>query len=156
MMFLTIGTMCTMAYAQRTETKTTVKYQDSQARMVETEAHAYVHPLTVELKVDTAQGRLEFTQPFSKEDAEVAFQGKVPNMRSFALFQFAKRYHADAIVAPTFAMENDENGDYVMRVYGYLGHFKHWKTATQKDYEWIFDQKRLTTADRDKFEAIVK
>lgn len=162
---LTCGTE---VYAQ----KTTVKIQDTQARLLDVKSNAYVKPLTVELKViDQAKlrsidpdlkldenGRLKAVWLLTKEQVEVEMNGDLSNIRSWGIYQTSQRYHADVIVAATFNFKtDDEHPDrYLLTVVGYPANFVAWKTAETTDYEWIRMEKTLTTADREKISAIVK
>lgn len=63
--------------------KTTVKFQDTQARLLDVKTNAYVKPLTVELKVDTSKGRISDEWSLSKEQVEVEMGGDLANIRSW-------------------------------------------------------------------------
>jgi hypothetical protein len=138
--------------------KTTVKYQDTQARLLDVTTNAYVKPLTVELKVDTSKGRISDEWILTKEQVEVEMGGDLVNIRSWGVYQSSKKHNADVIVAATFNFQTDDtrNGFYKLTVVGYPASFINWSTATQADYEWIRMEKVVTTSDREKISAIVK
>lgn len=138
--------------------KTTVKYQDTQARLLDVTTNAYVKPLTVELKVDTSKGRISDEWVLTKEQVEVEMGGDLANIRSWGVYQSSKKHNADVIVAATFNFQTDDtrNGVYKLTVVGYPASFINWATATQADYEWIRMEKVVTTSDREKISAIVK
>lgn len=137
--------------------KTTVKIQDTQARMLDVTSNGYVKPLTVELKVDDSKGRIRDIWPLTKEQAEVEMKGDIVNIRSYAVYMSSKKHNADVIVAATFNFKTTDNGDgYEIEVVGFPASFINWKTATTTDYEWIRMEKTQTTSERDKIQAIIK
>ncbi len=138
--------------------KTTVKYQDTQARLLDVTSNAYVKPLTVELKVDTSKGRIVDVWPLTKEQVEVEMGGDIANIRSWGVYQSSKKHNVDVIVAATFNFKTDDTRDgfYQLTVVGYPASFVNWATATEADYEWIRMEKVVTTSEREKISAIVK
>lgn len=141
------------AYAQKDK----VKIQDTQARLLDVTSNAYVKPLTVELKVNTNEGRIRDEWPLTKEQAEIEMNGDIVNIRSYAVYMSSQKHNADVIVAATFNFRtNDEGTGYLITVVGYPATFENWKTAGESDYEWIRLEKTLTTSDREKISAIIK
>lgn len=137
--------------------KTTVKIQDTQARLLDMKSNGYVKPLTVELKVDDSKGRIRDTWPLTKDQVEIEMKGDIANIRSYAVYMSSKKHNADVIVAATFNFKTSDNGEgYEMEVVGFPASFINWKTATQQDYEWIQMEKVQTTSERDKINAIIK
>ena len=137
--------------------KTTVKIQETQARLLDMQSNGYVKPLTVELKIDDSKGRVCDIWPLSKEQVDVEMRGDIANIRSYAIYMSSKKHSADVIVAATFNFKTTDNGDgYEIEVVGFPASFVNWKTATQADYEWIQMEKTQTTADREKIKAIIK
>ena len=138
--------------------KTTVKYQDTQARLLDVTSNAYVKPLTVELKVDTTAGRISDEWLLTKEQVEVEMGGDLTNIRSWGVYQSSQKHKADVIVAATFNFQTDDTreGFYKLTVIGYPASFVNWATATETDYEWIRMEKVVTTSEREKISAIVK
>lgn len=138
--------------------KTTVKYQDTHARLLDVTSNAYVKPLTVELKVDTSKGRIVDVWPLTKEQVEVEMGGDIANIRSWGVYQSSKKHNVDVIVAATFNFKTDDTRDgfYQLTVVGYPASFVNWATATEADYEWIRMEKVVTTSEREKISAIVK
>lgn len=137
--------------------KTTVKIQDTQARLLDVQSNGYVKPLTVELKVDESKGRVRDTWPLTKEQVEVEMRGDIANIRSYAIYMSSKKHNADVIVAATFNFKTSEHADgYEMEVVGFPATFINWKTATPADYEWIRMEKTQTTSDREKIQAVIK
>lgn len=95
-----LGLATGVSYAQK---QTTVKIQETQARILDVSPNAYVKPLTVELKVDTegakflgnvdgqiltreAGGRVICNVIITNDEVE-GMNGNIENMRSYALFQ---------------------------------------------------------------------
>ncbi|WP_294553859.1 hypothetical protein [uncultured Bacteroides sp.] len=141
------------AYAQ----KATVKMQETQARLLDVTSNAYVKPLTVELIIDKSKGRVKDEWTLTKDQAETEMKGDISNIRSYAVYMSSQKHNADVIVAATFNIKTNDNGNgYIVTVVGYPGSFANWKTAEANDYEWIRMEKTLTTADKDKISAIVK
>lgn len=137
--------------------KNNVRVQDTQARLVDIYSRAYVKPLTVELSVDKNKGRVKDEWALTKEQAETEMGGSLENIRSYAVYMSSQKHNADAIVAATFNFRTNDAGDgYLITITGYPASFVNWKTAESADYEWIRMEKTLTTADREKMEAILK
>lgn len=148
--------------------KTTVKIQNTQARLLDVSSNAYVRPLVCELKVDTTKGvggvegnsgRIVDEWPLTKEQVETELNGDLANIRSWGIYRSSRKHHVDVIVAATFNFQSvdDKPGiDYLLTVIGYPASFVNWGTATDNDYEWIRMEKTITTNDRDKISAIVK
>ncbi|MBR1687420.1 MAG: hypothetical protein IJ710_02685 [Prevotella sp.] len=146
----TAGTVATMAQ------KTTVKFQDTQARLLDVNSNAYVKPLTVELQVLTNK-RISDVIPLTKDQVEIEMKGDLTNIRSFAVYRASQLHDCDVIVAATFNVRTNAAGDgYEVNIIGYPANFVNWKTATQADYEWIKMEKTITTAERTKIAAAVK
>lgn len=136
--------------------KSNVKVQYTQARLLDTQSNGYVKPLTVELKVNDG-GRVKDQWRIDREDAEAAMNGDITNIRSYAVYLSSQKHDCDVIVAATFNIRTSDDGKYYdVEVVGFPASFVNWKTATQADYEWIRMEKSLTTADRDKIQAVVK
>ena len=151
-------TLCSLLFALGAQAqKTTVKIQDTQARLLDMQSNGYVKPLTVELKVDDSKGRIRDTWPLTKEQVEAEMRGDIVNIRSYAVYMSSKKHNADVIVAATFNFKSSDNSDgYEIEVVGFPASFINWKTATQADYEWIKMEKVQTTADREKIQAVIK
>jgi hypothetical protein len=138
------------AFAQ----KTTVNFQDTQARALETTTVSHVKPLIVEVEVDPVRISRELW--LSDEDVK-SMNGDIANIRSWATFQCAKEKKADVIVAPMYEIKSDATrGGYNVTVVGFLGYFKNWRSITDADYEWVRMENTWKTSDREKVEAIVK
>lgn len=170
LMLTFLGLATGVSYAQK---QTTVKIQETQARMLDVSSNAYVKPMMVELKVDTegtkfqsnvdgqilnreAGGRITCKVLISNEEAN-GMGGRIADMRSYALFQTAQLCHCDVIVAATFNLRTRDEGDgYVMTVVGYPASFTGWATVTPQDYQWIQMEKVQTTSDREKIGAVIK
>ncbi len=136
------------------QTKTTVKFHDTQARALETTTVSHVKPLVVDVEVSPTKFSDEW--PLSDEDVK-GMNGDISNLRSWATFQSAKKHDADVIVAPMYEIKNDVNsGTYVVTVVGYEGRFKNWRSVNATDYDWIKIEKAFNTSEREKVEAIVK
>lgn len=151
-----VAILCGSAWAQ----KTVVNVRETQARIVDGYARAYVKPMTVELEIikDNAGNELRVNDEWTLSKADVeSMGGNLANIRSFGVFMSAKKHKADAIVAATFNFQNIDGTDtYKLEVIGFAARFKNWKTATPADYEWMRMEKTQTTDERDNLRAIVK
>lgn len=152
-----VAILCGSAWAQKTVTHV----RETQARIVDGYARAYVKPMTVELEIikDNAGNELRVNDVWTLSKAEVeSMDGNLVNIRSYGVFMSAKKYHADAIVAATFNFRDNPDGtdSYILEVIGFAARFKNWKTATPADYEWMRMEKTQTTDERDNLRAIVK
>lgn len=139
--------------AQRSVTKV----QETQARLLDVTSNAYVHPLTVELKVLTTKSVSDKFY-LTKDQVENEMRGDMANIRSYGVFMSSKAHQADVIVAATFNFKTSDErpGFYELEVVGYPAVFVNWKTAVPADYEWIRMEKTQTTADYEKIKAVVK
>lgn len=148
---LLVFTMFSTVYAQKTVTKV----QETQARLLDVTSNAYVHPLTVELKI--TEGRIRDVLYLTKEQAEVEMKGDMVNIRSYGVFMSSKKHNADVIVAATFNFRTADDGNgYELEVVGFPAVFCNWATATATDYEWIKMEKTQTTNDIEKIKPIIK
>lgn len=137
--------------------KTVTRIQETQARLLDVTSNAYVHPLTVELKVDDSKGRVRDVWELTKEQAESEMHGDLENIRSYGVFMSSKKHNCDVIVAATFNFKTSDDGSgYELEVVGFPASFVNWATATQQDYEWIRIEKVQTTSEREKINAVLK
>lgn len=137
--------------------KTVTRVQETQARLLDVTSSAYVHPLTVELKVDENKGRVRDVWELTKEQAEIEMHGDLANIRSYGVFMSSKKHNCDVIVAATFNFKTSDNGNgYELEVVGFPASFTKWATVTIADYEWIRLEMTQTTDDRDKIKAVIK
>jgi len=148
--------LCCGAWAQ----KTVVDVRETQARVVDGYARTYVKPMTVELEIIKKAGvpvRVNRRYELSPEEV-TGMKGDIINIRSYGVYKASTDEGADAIVAPTFYLENDKNrpGWFFLEVKGFAARFTNWKTATPADYEWMRMEKTQTTDDRDNLRAVVK
>ena len=147
--------LCTVLSIGTFAQKTTVRMQDTQARLLDVSSNAYVKPLTVELNVQ--KDRVRKTWNLTKDEAENQMNGDLANIRAWAVYKTSQLYDCDVIVAATFNFRTNDKADgYEIEVVGFPANFINWKTATQADYEWIKMEKVQTTSDRDKIQAVVK
>lgn len=116
--------------------KTSVDEQYTQARMLDVRADAHVKPLTVEVEIDRAAGRISETWSYTKEDI-TAMGGDLSNIRANGLYKTAQKHSADIIVAPLFDLRTAEDGTYRLTVIGYPGNFVNWKSLEAKDSVWM-------------------
>ena len=142
-------------YAQ----KTTVNIQDTQARALDVTPNTYVNPLTVELRIDKDEPRINhklFIDNKQVADMQgLTLQDKIVNMRAYAVYAVSELKGCDVIVAPVFNIRTVDGG-YEVHVKGFKGYFTNWKTATPADYQWMQLDRTITTADRNQIEAVVK
>lgn len=107
------------AYAQ----KTNVRMQETQARLLDVTSNAYVKPLTVELQIDKSKGRIKDEWTLTREQAEQEMNGDLVNIRSYAIYMSSQKHNADVIVAATFNVKtNDDGNGYKVTVIGLSGH----------------------------------
>lgn len=149
---LTTLLMCFLSYSQNK----IQNIQETQARLLDVNPNAYVKPLTVEISV-LPGGRISDTWTLSSEQVK-ALGGNLANIRSWGVFQSSRKYNCDLIVAGTFEFKTDPDNpeQFLLTVVGFPANFVNWKTAEEKDYEWIRLEKTQTTNDRDKIKAIIK
>ncbi len=132
-LFMTSG-----LYAQRT----TVHMQNTQARMLDVQANAYVKPLVTELNINESLGKISDTWQLSKEQAEVSLGGNLDNIRSYALYLSSNKHSADVIVAALFDVKTSSDGSgYEVTVVGFPANYSNWRVADDSDLEWIKAEK---------------
>jgi hypothetical protein len=51
---------------------------------------------------------------------------------------------------------NELKGGYDVRIIGYIGKFKNWRTLAPEDYDWIRLERAVETSVRDKVAAVEK
>lgn len=137
--------------------KTTVKFQDTQARMLDVQTNAYVKPMTVELRMLNSGQRIKDVWPLTIEQVE-SMNGDIVNIRSYGVYMSSQKHNADVIVGATFNLRSEDTKEkgYILEVVGFPAEFINWKTATEPDYEWIKMEKTYTVSEREKIKAIVK
>jgi hypothetical protein len=148
-LLFTVAALCSVvAYAQKE-----VKFQDTQARLLDVSSNAYVKPLTVELKVMSEKHISEVIKLTAQDVRDM--NGDIANIRSFAVYRASRLHDCDVIVAATFNIHSVPEGIEV-NIIGYPANFVNWKTASQADYEWIRMEKTITTDEREKIAAAIK
>lgn len=151
------------ASAMAQKTTEVISLKETQARLLDVMSNAYVRPLTVELQVDNSKGRIrdqwELTGAELSDLGVISSNGTIElsNLRSYGVYKSAQKHNCDVIVAATFNFETTDllNGG-TLEVVGYPANFINWKTADDKDLEWIRMEKVQTTSERDRLNAIVK
>ncbi len=131
--------------------KTIVRFQDTQARLLDVMTNAYVKPLTVELKI-LSETRVSDIIPLTMQQV-AEMDSKLENIRSYAVYRSSQLHNCDVIVAATFNVRTNAAGDgYEVNIIGYPANFVNWKTATKEDLEWIKMEKMGSVQERDKEE----
>ena len=139
-------------------------YDTSQSRMVQGDAHLYVRPFVVDLKLLTDE-RLSWhveisgTEYESRLDmdsrGEINMENSQQNLQSYAIYKASVGTQApighaaikcDVIVAPLFNMTFNQNGC-VIDFTGYPAAYTNWKSATLDEFErWIqYDRNQTDT-----------
>lgn len=151
-----LATLCCIIVANAQSKNQTTIIQETQARLLDVNPNAYVKPLTVEVEV-LPTGRVRDVWPLTADQVK-SLGGDLANIRSWGVFQSSHKHNCDLIVAATFDFKSDiANPDvYQLTVVGFPANFVRWKTADDKDFEWIRMEKVKTTDDREKIQAIVK
>jgi hypothetical protein len=89
-------------------------------------------------QIDKSKGRIKDEWTLTREQAEQEMNGDLVNIRSYAIYMSSQKHNADVIVAATFNVKtNDDGNGYKVTVIGYPATFINWKTAEASDYEWI-------------------
>lgn len=150
--FVAVFACLSVAYAQKAQ----AIVHDTQARLLDVTANAYVKPLTVEVQV-ISNTRVVDTWELTVEQVR-SMNGLTSNIRSWGVFQSSRKHNCDLLVAATFDFKNDPDNpeSYQLTVMGFPANFVNWKTAEDKDYEWIRMEKFRTTSELDKIQAVVK
>ena len=139
MLLLAIAAISFSANAQKTVIKTE-SFSDTQARMLEVTAKAYVRPLVVDLVVPKGQQRKIFKKLYSYNEVVVAMAGNPDNLRSRAVYDATEEWGCDAAVAATFKIELTPDGTaYEVEMKGFPANFdpQSWHMLSKLDEEWI-------------------
>ena len=152
--FLLLGMTMSLGISAQ---KTTLKFQDTQARMLDVETNGYVKPMTVELRMLNNGQRIKDVWNLTLEQVE-SMKGDIANIRSYGVYMSSQKHNADVIVGATFNFRSDDVKEKgcILEVVGFPAEFVNWKTATQADYEWIKFEKTSSISDREKIKPIVK
>ncbi len=157
-LFLTLTFACAIAtYAQ----KTTYKFRDAQSRAGDAITEVCVKPTVVEVRLlnapgENQPGRQTYKCDLTKEEAEIAMQGDLVNIRAWATYMANEEFKSDVIMAATYKAESNDKGGYTVWVVGYPAVFDKWYTATKDDYEWIRIQKLTPTDNKAAIAPVVK
>ncbi len=144
--FVAVGLF--MAGNMMAQKSTTISsFEDTQARVVDPYARAYVKPLTCELEV---KDRVSHTYDFTLAEVQ-AMSGEggalFDNLRSRAVFKLAEDNNVDVIVAATFYIKGSTTEGFHVTVKGFTANFVKWGSATKEDYQWIFKDDTQSTVD---------
>ena len=135
--------------ASAQKSSTSVKFRDSQARIIEPVQHVYIRPLTAELKVLTELGKLNDVHKFTPEEVD-ALKGDISNLRTQALFltcNMKGRTQFDVVVGALFDVKYvSETGVYEVTVTGYPAVYTNWKSAQPEDEQWIDGERRSNSS----------
>lgn len=117
---------------------TKYNFQETQARLLDVTAEAYVKPMKVSLKFKPVtggtNGRFQKTYHLNMDEA-VAMKDYA-NIRSYAVFRACVDNDCDVILAGTFNIHNNGAGvDVTIR--GFAADFVDWQEVQPTDYEWI-------------------
>ena len=141
-LFAMLATLSVSVNAQNQKTQTkytttyTQQYENAQARMPQVLVQPLVKPLVCEVEVvPTAPTRIEI--PMTKQKVEKDLEGNLENVHNYGIFQYTSETKTDMIVAATFHLYSNEEGNYVLEIKGFPAKFKNWHTATTADYEWM-------------------
>ena len=141
--------------------KDKVRFEETQARMIDVTANAYVKPMTVELKMKEEKGapiKGVFKIRFTATDI-AALGADIPNIKSKALYLACGQVDADAIVGATFnitAEGTDIRNGCLVEVTGFPADFINWHTATTADLEWIKLDITRRANDLENFKAVIR
>lgn len=139
-------------------------YDTSQSRMVQGDAHLYVRPFVVDLKLLTEERlswhvEIKGTEYESRLDidsrGEINMENSQQNLQSYAIYKASVGTEApigraalkcDVIVAPLFNMTFNQDGC-VIDFTGYPAAYTNWKSATLDEFErWIrYDRNQTDT-----------
>lgn len=133
-----------------------VKYRNSQARLAEPVMGVYIKPLIAELKIDEAKGKIKDVWNFTNDEVN-SLKGEVENLRKRALFMSTEKHDVDVIVAASFDISSNDNGEgYTVTVIGYPAKYVNWRTATPQDNDWIRNEKISPNNEKEQVQAISK
>lgn len=155
---LSIGAVCLLNSCAEVN-QSTLRLQESQARLLDLISSGHVKPIVADLHVDTNHPNSEngrITDEWFLSEKEVAELGSMAEIRSYGLYKSAVRHHADVIVAATFNFRYDESKKgYLLTIVGYPASFENFKTADTNDLKLIKMNKSMDAKEEDKTKAIV-
>lgn len=148
--------LCIISFSGAVQAQKIVKYRNSQSRLAEPKMGVYIKPLIADLKIDMAKGKIRDVWNFTMEEVN-SMKGEVENVRKRALFMSTEKHGADVIVAASFDIVSQDNGDgYMVTVIGYPANYVNWRTATAEDNEWIKNEKLAPNTGGEQTQAITK
>lgn len=144
LIFATLMAMfCLGMHAQKKEKP--AKFEETQARLIDMTANAYVKPMTVELSIhgvtssNPSPRATEFSYLFPANEV-AALGNDLANIKSKALYLMCAKFQADAIVGARFnvtAQDVDIKNGCTVEIIGWPADFVKWKTAEKDDLEWM-------------------
>lgn len=139
-------------------------YEETQARLLDVMANAYVKPLTVELEVTNTKRQTVLVK-IPTQRAVNAMKSDPTNWKSYAVYDAARQLRekgidCDVIVGATFNIMFDttssDPNNVNITVIGFPAVFKNWKTASEEDMKWIQVEKYTNQTEADKVAPVIK
>lgn len=140
-LLLAVALTVTTAHAQKqTETKTKVTtdvvFEQAQARMPQVVVTPKVKPLICEVKIVPDAKNYFITELDQKQMASL--ENNLENIYNYGTFKWTQEAKCDMIVAPTYHLrELDDHSKFILEIKGFPANFVNWRTADEKDYEWL-------------------
>ena len=127
--------------------KNIIQIESAQARSMEVISNSYVRPVTVELKIDEAKGRIKDVWEISYEEfasvaGPISDRGysdlQMQYLRDFATFKSSQKHNCDVIVSPiiNISTKNLVQGVTITLI-GFTANFVNWRTMQDSDLNWI-------------------
>ncbi|MBO6118727.1 MAG: hypothetical protein J6P44_09310 [Bacteroidales bacterium] len=132
-----------------------VVVQNAQARIADMEAEAFIKPVTAEIKVNEAAGRIKDVWTFTADEVK-AMGSDISNIRARGAYLSSVKHDADLIFAPLFNFQSVSGNKFELTVVGYPANFVNFKTIEAKDAEWLNIKKIYKTSEREKIAPVIK
>lgn len=143
-LLLVVVLTTTVANAQKqVETKTKVEtktfFESAQARMPQVLVTPKVKPLVCEVEV-ISNAEKEFKVELDNKTI-ASLEGNIENIYNYGTFVWTQKAlngkGCDMIVAPTYHLKQIDTYNYILEIKGFPANFKNWRTAEEKDFDWL-------------------
>ena len=136
---LILGTSIMLA-----QTKDSVEYLESSARILEPAQSVMVLPLVAEMQV--LSDRISYTEVESYKNFPVtpSIVTNVPNFKKIALSKATHKYGADVLIGVTFDVITNDKGYLEITVTGYPAKYVNFRNATEADVKLVASSSALS------------
>ncbi len=161
-LLLVVATLgCAQALAQN---KTVLEYSDAQARVGDGAAEIHIKPTVAEVRMVDTKGisladsvaERAVTTKHLDPDEIAGLGGDLANIRAWVAFLVEQDWNCDIIMNPVFMIKGNSTGGADVTVVGYPGKFDKWHPATDKDFDWLINERLWRKGERETIAPVEK